>query len=218
MDAETVLTIREIHVALGRTPCDLVSVYRNLNTLNRAGLVQRFFRHDGTVLFKLVSPEAEEQLCVFNRLTGQTTCEQSGLVKDLNDAITAVEACLRAQGYTAVVSVAQFFVADKPVGQPRRKGIRVAKPRDLSASLARLRSELESAAPFYSNDREEFRAKVAKVFTAPGSLASRYALGDIHIWGYLIKDRAIRNRQYQLVGNIRRAFASIAPVDLPQEE
>lgn len=48
------LTNREIHQALGKSDCDLATIYRNMHTLEKMGLVKRFDFGDGTARFELI--------------------------------------------------------------------------------------------------------------------------------------------------------------------
>jgi Fur family ferric uptake transcriptional regulator len=50
------LTIKEIHTSLGKLDCDLATIYRNMHTLERMGLVRRYDFGDGAARFEL-SPE-----------------------------------------------------------------------------------------------------------------------------------------------------------------
>lgn len=53
------LTIKEIHTSLGKLDCDLATIYRNMHTLERMGLVRRYDFGDGAARFEL-SPEDGE--------------------------------------------------------------------------------------------------------------------------------------------------------------
>lgn len=49
------LTNREIHAALGKADCDLATIYRNMHTLEKMGLVKRFDFGDGAARFELIT-------------------------------------------------------------------------------------------------------------------------------------------------------------------
>ena len=53
------LTNREIHAALGKSDCDLATIYRNMHTLESMGLVKRFDFGDGAARFELVEGESD---------------------------------------------------------------------------------------------------------------------------------------------------------------
>ncbi len=48
------LTIKEIHEEIGKADCDAATVYRNMHTLQKLGLVKRFDFGDGAARFELV--------------------------------------------------------------------------------------------------------------------------------------------------------------------
>ena len=48
------LTNKEIHAALGKSDCDLATIYRNMHTLQSMGLVKRYDFGDGAARFELV--------------------------------------------------------------------------------------------------------------------------------------------------------------------
>ena len=53
------LTTKEIHRSLGKSDCDLATVYRNMHTLEGMGLVRRHDFGDGAARFELSSDEDE---------------------------------------------------------------------------------------------------------------------------------------------------------------
>ena len=53
------LTNKEIHAALGKEDCDLATIYRNMHTLERMGLVRRHDFGDGAARFELSPDEGD---------------------------------------------------------------------------------------------------------------------------------------------------------------
>ncbi len=72
------LTNREIRAALGKEDCDLATIYRNMHTLEKMGLVRRYDFGDGAARFELTSE-------------GDTThhhhivCTRCGLIVEVDD-------------------------------------------------------------------------------------------------------------------------------------
>lgn len=54
------LTIREIHGCVGKSGCDLATIYRSIHLLEKMGMVQRFDFGDGIARFELVRHADDE--------------------------------------------------------------------------------------------------------------------------------------------------------------
>ena len=60
------LTTKEIHRSLGKSDCDLATVYRNMHTLEGMGLVRRHDFGDGAARFELSSDEDEDTITTWS--------------------------------------------------------------------------------------------------------------------------------------------------------
>ncbi|MCI0746222.1 MAG: transcriptional repressor [Verrucomicrobia subdivision 3 bacterium] len=49
------LTVKEIYEALSPSPCDLATIYRSINLLERMGMVKRFDLGEGAARFELLA-------------------------------------------------------------------------------------------------------------------------------------------------------------------
>lgn len=101
-------TIAETHRAIGVRTCDVVTLYRSLEKLERIKLVRRLFRFDGVVLFTLALPEPD----YFAVSTSDGSAERISFYDTvtLRTAILGIERQLRARGYADVFHSVQFFV------------------------------------------------------------------------------------------------------------
>lgn len=54
------MTIREIHECIGKTECDLATIYRSMHMLEKMGIVKRFDFGDGIARFEVLCCEASE--------------------------------------------------------------------------------------------------------------------------------------------------------------
>lgn len=102
------MSIEQIHTELRNRSCDLVTVYRCLAAFEEIGLVRRSFFHNGTSLYQL-SDRKEAVYHVVSKQSGEirpldaeTSARLAGLIKQ-------VEEQLKAQGYTDVSHVLEFF-------------------------------------------------------------------------------------------------------------
>ncbi|MFM1748310.1 MAG: hypothetical protein RLZZ188_1976 [Verrucomicrobiota bacterium] len=103
-------SIEQLHVAVGKEACDLVTVYRCMGTFERHGVVARSYFHDGTTLFRLVRGDTD-------RYSYHVLCKSSNHVEPLDAQASAkikgvvqqIEKSLREQGYTDVGHIVEFF-------------------------------------------------------------------------------------------------------------
>jgi Fur family ferric uptake transcriptional regulator len=119
------VSIEQIHGELRNRSCDLVTVYRCLAAFEEIGLVRRSFFHNGTSLYQLsdrkdatyhvVAKDGEE----IRNLDLETSSR-------LAQAIRVVEDQLRAEGYTEVSHLLEFFA--KAPGQDRSRTAMVSMP------------------------------------------------------------------------------------------
>ncbi len=102
------VTIEQIHAELRTRSCDLVTVYRCLAAFEEIGLVRRSFFHNGTSLYQL-SDRRETVYHVVSKdnkeirpLDAETSGRLAGAIKQIEDQ-------LKAEGYTDVSHVLEFF-------------------------------------------------------------------------------------------------------------
>ncbi|MDD3180064.1 MAG: transcriptional repressor [Opitutaceae bacterium] len=95
------ISIDQIHQALGKKPCDLVTIYRCLAAFERVGLVRRSFSHQGTSLWEVAlnSPRHYHIVC---KSCGRT--EQADYFP-----VDEMERVLRNRGYTEVSHMVESF-------------------------------------------------------------------------------------------------------------
>ena len=103
-DAGRPLSSKEIHAALPRRSCDVVTVYRSLHLLEELKAVHRFDLGDGVARFRLL-PEGD---------TGHhhhLVCRYCSLVVELDHCILGEleERLARESGYVALSHHLQFF-------------------------------------------------------------------------------------------------------------
>jgi Fur family ferric uptake transcriptional regulator len=96
------VAIEQLHEAVSREACDLVTVYRCLAAFEDIGLVRRSFLHNGTSLYELVLGAAPQHYHLICKSCGKT---------DRVDyfPIEGVERVLRERGYTHVSHLVEFF-------------------------------------------------------------------------------------------------------------
>jgi Fur family ferric uptake transcriptional regulator len=113
-------SIEQLHEDLAGTSCDLVTVYRCLAAFQELGLVRRCYFENGTSLYQL----HREGDAVFHVVTREgNVVEQIGtdLASELNVVVSKVEAQLKAQGYTGVAHLVEFFAnAPRVAAAPAR--------------------------------------------------------------------------------------------------
>lgn len=94
-------SIEEIHAAVRKSGCDLVTVYRCLAAFERVGLVHRSYRHSGTALFHIAMGTTPRYHVV---------CKHCGGFEPVDYfRADGVEQVLAARGYTQVSHVLEFF-------------------------------------------------------------------------------------------------------------
>lgn len=100
-------TIEEIHKAL-TVEADLVTVYRSIEALERAGVVRRGFQVDGVVVFEYIRDQPREF-----EMMSRTTLSRRKLPPELNQQLSELlaiaETTLSAQGAKHIASSLQFF-------------------------------------------------------------------------------------------------------------
>lgn len=98
------LTNREIHAALGKSDCDLATIYRNMHTLEAMGLVKRFDFGDGAARFELITDEPHQH-------HHHLVCTGCSVIIEVDGCFPAeLEAELaRRHGFTAISHRLEFF-------------------------------------------------------------------------------------------------------------
>jgi Fur family transcriptional regulator, ferric uptake regulator len=117
------MSIEQIHGAIRTKSCDLVTVYRCLAAFEAIGLVKRSFFHNGTSLYQL-SDRKEADYHIVTKETHEVRALDSSISARLAIAIKEVEELLKADGYTDVSHLLEFFAKPPPaVGvAPARDG------------------------------------------------------------------------------------------------
>ena len=101
-------SIETIHEALGKSGCDLVTVYRCMAVFEEIGIVRRTYFHNGTALYALRLDDAPHYHIV-SKATNTVDELDPATALELNAALVAVEDKLRALGFTNVSHIAEFF-------------------------------------------------------------------------------------------------------------
>lgn len=99
---------------IGHEECDLVTVYRNMATFEDLGLVARTYRHSGTTLYER-KQGTDRPYRVVCKVSNRVAPISPELTDSLRKSIQDVETSLRAQGYTQVAHVLEFFGVDPTV-------------------------------------------------------------------------------------------------------
>ncbi|HUJ09730.1 MAG TPA: Fur family transcriptional regulator [Verrucomicrobiae bacterium] len=94
-------TIEQIHKRLKKESCDLVTVYRNLATLEELGLVRRCDFGDGTCRYELQGEEDHHHHII---------CRVCSKVETIDLCVAdALEQLARQMGYTSVTHSTELF-------------------------------------------------------------------------------------------------------------
>jgi Fur family ferric uptake transcriptional regulator len=98
------LTNREIHTALGKSDCDLATIYRNMHTLAAMGLVRRYDFGDGAARFELVEGDADHH-------HHHLVCRQCQTIVEIEGCFppTLEEQLATRHGFTAISHRLEFF-------------------------------------------------------------------------------------------------------------
>ena len=101
-------SIEQLHVDVGTTNCDLVTVYRCMAAFEDIGLVRRAFFHNGTALYEmnLGQPARYHVVC---KSTNRVDEIDSATADELRRIIESVQEKLRARGYGEVGHIVEFF-------------------------------------------------------------------------------------------------------------
>jgi len=101
-------SIDALHGELGPKSCDIVTVYRCMAAFESIGLVRRAFLINGTSLYEinLGDPNRYHVVC---KQTNQVEELDAASASELRRAVQTVEEALRAQGYTDVGHIVEFF-------------------------------------------------------------------------------------------------------------
>ena len=101
-------SIDALHSELGPKSCDIVTVYRCMAAFESIGLVRRAFLINGTSLYEinLGDPNRYHVVC---KDTNKVEELDSASADELRKAVQTVEDTLRAQGYTDVGHIVEFF-------------------------------------------------------------------------------------------------------------
>lgn len=117
------VSIEQIHSELRNRSCDLVTVYRCLAAFEEIGLVRRSFFHNGTSLYQL----ADRKDTVYHVVSkGGEEIRALDLETNsrLASAIKVVEDQLKAEGYTEVSHLLEFF-AKAPADRARAGQVKI---------------------------------------------------------------------------------------------
>ena len=102
------MSIEQIHGELRTRSCDLVTVYRCLGAFEAIGLVRRSFFHNGTSLYQL-SDQKDAAYHIVTKETHEVHALDASTSARLASAIKEVEEHLKAEGYTDVSHLLEFF-------------------------------------------------------------------------------------------------------------
>jgi Fur family ferric uptake transcriptional regulator len=101
-------SIDALHGELGPNSCDIVTVYRCMAAFESIGLVRRAFLINGTSLYEinLGDPNRYHVVC---KQTNKVEELDTASANELRRAVQMVEDALRAQGYSEVGHIVEFF-------------------------------------------------------------------------------------------------------------
>ena len=101
-------SIDALHGELGPNSCDIVTVYRCMAAFESIGLVRRAFLINGTSLYEinLGDPNRYHVVC---KQTNKVEELDAASANELRRAVQTVEDTLRAQGYSEVGHIVEFF-------------------------------------------------------------------------------------------------------------
>jgi Fur family ferric uptake transcriptional regulator len=115
------VSIEQIHGELRNRSCDLVTVYRCLAAFEEIGLVRRSFYHNGTSLYQL-SDRNETVYHVVSKDGSEIRSLDAETSARLAAAIKQVEEQLKAEGYSEVSHVLEFFAKAPEAADRARAG------------------------------------------------------------------------------------------------
>ncbi len=118
------LSIEQIHGELRNRSCDLVTVYRCLAAFEEIGLVRRSFFHNGTSLYQL-SDRKEAAYHVVSKDGSEIRSLDTETSTRLAAAIKQVEDQLKAEGYTEVSHILEFFAKAPEVAANRAAQVKI---------------------------------------------------------------------------------------------
>lgn len=110
-------SIETIHETLGKSGCDLVTVYRCMAVFEEIGIVRRTYFHNGTALYSL-RLDAAPHYHIVSKVTNTVDELDPATALELNAALVAVENKLRELGYTNVSHIAEFFGTAPALSRP----------------------------------------------------------------------------------------------------
>jgi Fur family transcriptional regulator, ferric uptake regulator len=101
-------SIDALHGELGPNSCDIVTVYRCMAAFESIGLVRRAFLINGTSLYEinLGDPNRYHVVC---KQTNKVEELDAASANELRRSVQLVEDALRAQGYSEVGHIVEFF-------------------------------------------------------------------------------------------------------------
>lgn len=115
------LSIEQIHNDLRNRSCDLVTVYRCLAAFEEIGLVRRSFFHNGTSLYQL-SDRKDTVYHVVSKDGSDIRSLDAETSARLAAAIKQVEEQLKAEGYSEVSHLLEFFAKAPEAADRARLG------------------------------------------------------------------------------------------------
>ena len=110
------MSVEELHASVGREGCDMVTIYRSMLVFEENGLVQRSYRYNGTTLFER-RLDMPPRYRVFFKQTNRFDELDDHLTGQVRAAIEELENTLRAQGYSSVSHLFEFFATHKGAGE-----------------------------------------------------------------------------------------------------
>lgn len=119
------MSIEQIHAELRNRSCDLVTVYRCLAAFEEIGLVRRSFFHNGTSLYQL-SDRKDNTYHIVSRDGSEIRSLDAETSARLAAAIQEVEQKLKAEGYSEVSHLLEFFAkAPEPADRARSGQVKI---------------------------------------------------------------------------------------------
>jgi Fur family ferric uptake transcriptional regulator len=120
-------SIDALHGELGPNSCDIVTVYRCMAAFESIGLVRRAFLINGTSLYEinLGDPNRYHVVC---KQTNKVEELDAASANELRRAVQVVEDTLRAQGYSEVGHIVEFFGKSPAVSRTSADAVVPAVP------------------------------------------------------------------------------------------
>jgi Fur family ferric uptake transcriptional regulator len=118
-------SIEQLHGDLVNSSCDLVTVYRCLAAFQEVGLVRLCYFHNGTSLYQIALDNDLAPYHIVSKENNEVSELDAENAAQLRAVLKRVEENLRAQGYTEVSHLVEFF-AQKPKHAHTRESVNIA--------------------------------------------------------------------------------------------